>query len=312
MSISLGSRAIMFGNSKCPACLAQFKMINDHYNSMGRKRNISYYDLEQFAAPYFLLNPDGSYAMPAWYLPTTSRSKSGKIHTGLIKNTKKFNQLTQRPTASPIKTTNLSRNPGGASNFGLIKTPPIGTLKRYGKNFPDGKGVNIGQSFDNKITKKWGKGVYKLRAGTLGREFGPKKFDKVYGNNYYNGLRMAVPGGDLDTLLNNNRTCNIQRNRRSKLNSPGLIYNSKNPQIVGFNNFGTQNLYGDQNLYYQMGPPYGHRGSNYLVKKDTVRRLYGGAIQRPQKRPGKVGGNLTYLTRNRKVYNPINPNLMFI
>ena len=312
MSISLGNRAIMFGNSKCPACLAQFKIINDHYNGMGRKRNISYYDLEQFAAPYFLLNPDGSYAMPAWYLPTTSRSKSGKIHTGLIKNVKKFNQITQRPTAPAIKTTKLSRNPGGASNFGLIKTPAIGTLKRYGKNFPDGKGIIIGKSFDNKITKKWGNGVYKLRAGTLGREFGPNNFDKVYGNNYYNGLRMAVPGGDLDTMLSDNRNCNILKRSKSRLNSPGFIYNSKNPQIVGFNNFGSQNLYGDQNLYYQMGPPYGHRGSNYLIKKDTVRRLYGGATQRPQQRPGKVGGNLTYLTKNRKVYNPINPNLMFI
>ena len=383
MSVTLGNRAIMFGNSKCPACLAQYKMINDHYNNMGKKRNISYYDLEKFEAPYFLLNKDGSYAMPSWYLPTGK--KSGKIHTGLIKT--KFNQLTTRPTGPAIKKTKLSRNPGGVSkaSFGSIKTPAIGTLKKYGKNFPDQRGMQITKSFMNRITDKWGTGNNALRAGTIGREFGPKKFNKVYSNKYYNGLRMARPGGDLDTLLSNNRRCNIERRKSSKHNQVGLIYNSRNQQIVGFNNFGkkrrktlkfkpsakirllckrykikimkkvgkkrvykslsvlkkliskakkslknvnvnfgkkklkkqikkcrfgSKNLYGRQNLYYQMGPPYGHRGNNYLMKKNTVRKLYGGATQRPQIRPRKVKNSKIFLSRSRPSYKP-NFNLMF-
>ena len=90
------------------------------------------------------------------------------------------------------------------TRFGNV-IPQINTLKMYGKNFPDGQGFKISNSFQEEITKKWGD---PLLSGTLGREFGPGNTDKIYDNNYFNNIRMAYPGGDLETTLSLNRACN--------------------------------------------------------------------------------------------------------
>jgi hypothetical protein len=58
----------------------------------------------------------------------------------------------------------------------------------------------------------------------------------MYSNNYFNNIRMAHPADQLGTSLYLNRSCN----KSTLSNSPGMIFDSKNPQIVDMTTtFGT-------------------------------------------------------------------------
>ena len=311
-TIKLGKNPILFGSSDCPACLAQFKIINDHYMSMGKKRDIIYYDLHDFAPPTFLLKPDGSYAIPTWYLPEGPNKTSGTLKPSVIKNPSNFDKITKPSKSKEIWTPESIKSAQKFMNFGLIKTPALGTWKKYGKNFPNGEGMHLGKSFTNKISDKWGKGNKILLSGTLGREFGPGNVGNIYSNKYFNNIRMAYPGGDLDTALRTNWLAYVNTHKRARKAVPGMIYDSPNPQFVGFNNLpGRRTLFGrgSNTLYYQMGIPYGHMGSDYIVNKNTIRDNYGGGVQFPLKRPRKVNNNDSYIGLVDS-YNPLARNIM--
>jgi len=270
-SINLGPAAIMFGSSDCPACLAQFKLINDYILKNKVDGTILYYNLKKQPVPKCITNPDGSYAMPTWYIPDKN-GMGGTLQPGLRKS--KLGSLVQKRPKNRFSSF-------GSSPVDII--PQINTLAVDGKNFPNGQGFDIQNSWANQLQSIWGVGNAE-NAGTLGREFGPGNFGNVYSNDYLNNIRMAQPGGDLDTVLAMNRTCNMYK---SNTDTPGLIYNSPNPQIVGFNGFGTHKRVVKKapkskfrfgtGLYNQMGPAY---GSSYITNdKGLMNSLYTGGGQ---------------------------------
>ena len=264
--------------------------------------------------------------MPTWYLPSGPNKSSGILKPGLIKNSNNFNKITKSDKNSKSESGGKEiwnprsvKNVTKFMNFGLIKVPAIGTWKKFGKNFPNGKGLNIGKSFTNKINSKWGPGTDSLVSGTLGREFGPGKVGKIYSNKYFNNIRMAYPGGDLDTALRTNLLAYTNTHPSTRKSVPGMIYNSPNPQFVGFNNLpgklkrstrSTRSTkFGSDFLYNQMGPPFGHLDSDYLVNKNTFKKLYGGGVQFPLKRPKKVKNTNLWIGQT-KSYKPLSRNIM--
>ena len=272
-SINLGNQIIMFGSSKCPACVAQVKLLNDYFSKQGSPLLIKYFNLDKHTPPSFLLDSSGNYSMPSWYSP-----KSKKITQGMI------------PVAKFVGIMGIKKR---TNKFGDW-TPEIDTLVRYGKNFPDNKGFQIGNSFENEMTKKWGD---PLASGTLGREFGPGNTDKAYTSAYFNDIRMARPGGDLDSLDFLNRSCNLVNNPKlaSDTKELGFLYDAKDRQLNS-NSFGRK-------LYYQMGPAYGYN-NEYLVDKDTGNSVYGGALQGESPKPLGVMNKKMFIG-NQKEYTPL-------
>ena len=105
---------------------------------------------------------------------------------------------------------------------------------------------------------------------------------------------------------NNNNNCNIINNPAAATEQTGLFYDSnENPQIVT-NQFGKRkkrkNLFGNI-LYNQMGPAY-EKGNQYLLRKNTVSSLYGGATQFEKSRPYNVKNKEIYIGQAPK-YNPL-------
>jgi hypothetical protein len=283
-------RPVMFGSSDCPACLSQVKILMDHF---GNKKglNIVYYDLKANKAPNFI-KKNKEVMMPTWV------DTDGKIIRGVITDKKKLNTLITK----------------GKFSFGV---PEVGTLAKYGKNFPDYKGFEIPPSFMQDTEKVWGKGDDTLRAGMLGRDMDPSKVnDTVLSNEYFYGPRMAQPAGQLGTMLELNKKCNIVKNGNIGMDTYGMIYNSPNPQTVG-PGFGKRKVkktecvpikktikrksrFGDE-LYQQMGPAY---APGYLVNKNTGKNLYNGGIQNNLPRPYKVQNHKIFIGQ-APVYNPI-------
>jgi len=271
-SINLGNQIIMFGSSKCPACVAQVKLLNDYFSKKNAELLIKYFNLDKHAPPSFLLDSSGNYSMPSWYSP-----KNKKITQGMI------------PPDKFVGLMGITRN----NKFGKW-TPEIDTLAKYGKKFSDYKGFQIDSSFENDMTKKWGN---PLNSGTLGREFGPGNTDKAYTSGYFNDIRMARPGGDLDTLDFTNRSCNLMNNPKltSDTKDLGFLYDAKDRQLNS-NSFGRK-------LYYQMGPAYGYN-NEYLVDKNTVNALYGGALQGESPKPLGVTNKKMFIG-NQPEYTPL-------
>ena len=166
----LGPNAVMFGDSSCPACLSQVKMLMDKF---GKNYSITYYDLSRFEPPSFILERDGSYSMPTWVLP------DGTIHKGVIN--KNLQSLVNG-------TRNVSFGRNCVAGDGTV--PQIDSLAQCGKNFPGGQGMDIPNSFMNTIQNKWGSSDY-LNAGIGGfRSIGPGSSanDIYYSNNKQNIL----------------------------------------------------------------------------------------------------------------------------
>lgn len=286
--VNLGNQAIFFGDSRCPACRAQVKILDEYYKNNGTAMEVMYCDLGKIKPPKQILDKYGSYVMPTWYFPNKPLIKgiiSPAQFEKNLKNGKRPWRFGENKTAAEL-------------TFESI--PQINSLAKYGKNFPNGKGFEINNSWTELTKRVWGDDI--TNSGTLGREFGPGGVDKIYTNGYLNDIRMAVPGGDLDTVLNLNSKCNVVRRPESKTNSVGLIFDSNNQQIVPMNNFGRRkSKFG--NLYSQMGPAF-ERGNQYLVYPDTVSKLYGGATQYEQPRPGKVNNPLIYIGQSKE-YQPL-------
>ena len=280
--VNLGKNPVMFTSPSCPACLAQIKIISDNI----KNGNIVYYDLDKYPAPSFIIDRNGNYSMPTWVFP------DGTIHKGIIKDKKKLNSLVSKHTKFG--------STGGACLNTDYSIPDIDSLARCGKNFPNNKGFEIPNSYMNSVESVWGKGSDALNAGVGGtRSLGPDNIGEMYSNNYYNNIRMAEPAGQLGTALRLNRECNISKgNNTPTFNSPGMIYNSENPQIVGFG-VKKKNSFGK--LYRQMGPAY---SSQYIMGPETIRNQYGGGIQYDLPRPQKVG-NSDYYIGNFPEYKPI-------
>jgi hypothetical protein len=290
--IKLGDNPIMFGDIKgCGACQIQDSILKK--NGKGHFLYIDVHKLRKYPALSNKIK-----VMPTWYIPTGNGS--GKLHEGVIR--RNLNSLLERKTVK--KTVKRRTVRFGESSSDI---PQIGTLAKYGKNFPDGAGFQPGTSFMNVITQKWGN---PLLAGTLGREFGPGGTDQIYSNEYLNNIRMAYPGGDLDTTLNLNRSCNMYNpvpspsggNADPVVNSAGMIYNSQNPQIVNMTSFGKRrnprrNLFG--NLYAQMGPT---PEKQYLLNRNTFNSIYAGGGQGEPPRPRQVSNQNYYIGQAREYY----------
>ena len=322
--------ALMFGSSDCKACLTQIAKFIKHYGN-DPNRSVMYYDLKRKKPPDFILDKDGTYTMPTWVL------KNGKIIKGVINDKNMFDELTYKVSKTsfgkkrkPVKRkTVVKRKPvkrkpvkrktvvkslckNGVcpllrkNKFGECLqssvVPQIDSLVQCGKNFPNGEGFNIPNSWSNTIKDKWGSSDY-LTAGTVGRELGPGNTDKIFSNSYYNDIRMAPPGGQLATALGLNRACSVYNGVNKNMETPGLIYNSPNPQIVG-PGFGSRRKKrsGFGNLYSQMGKAY---GSQYLMGKDTVNNLGGGSLSDNKPRLQRVPNKNIFIGQ-AKEYNPIN------
>ena len=106
--------------------------------------------------------------IPTWYIP--SGNGKGTFHTGV------------RPATTNLLQKNLlQKNIKRRFRFGEDVIPQIGTLAKYGRNFPDGNSFQIPNSWNTDVTNMWSN---PLLSGTLGREFGPGNTDKIYTNNY--------------------------------------------------------------------------------------------------------------------------------
>ena len=276
--MTLGTNAILFGSSDCNACLMQIKMLMNHFGKKGV--NIEYYNLKMFPAPKLIMDSTGNYSMPTWWLPNKSGG-GGKLHVGVINDKKKFPSLLKK---------GMSFGSCGSSDNSI---PQINQLAQCGKNFPDGKGMEISSSYMESLQSIWGKGSDVLNAGVGGtRSLGPNRVGEIYSNNFVNDIRMAQPAGQLGTALRLNRECNYQQNKVPQFQTPGMIYDSQNPQIVGF---GRKTRFGGNE-----GPAY---GKGYLMDKNTVKSLYGGGINDNYPRPYGVK-NSSYIG-SAPLYNPI-------
>ena len=230
----LGKKPIMFGDIKnCGACEFQDQLLRKKFGK-------GYYYLHKHVSlsklPFHVKGTKGTKgtiltinALPTWYIPT--KNGNGYLQEGVIKSVKKLVINSKKKPKKIFKR---------KFKFGEIATPPIGTLAKLGRNFSEkDPGFTITPSWQQETAQKWGNDV--TLSGTLGREFGPGNTDKIYSNNYYNNIRMAYPGGDLDTTLSLNRAASMynENNKADPVTySPGLIYDSKNPQIVSMMAFG--------------------------------------------------------------------------
>ena len=311
--IKLGDNAIMFGDIKgCDACKSQDQILKSKFKS------------GHFLYKHVPINKIKNYpelkdisGIPCWYIPTGNGS--GYLQEGVIQNpTKKLLQkkLLQKKVLSSLQKSPLKllqKSPlkllqKRRFRFGDV-IPEIGTLAKYGRNFPDGNSFQIPNSWNNEVTNTW---VNPLNSGTLGREFGPGNTDQIYTNKYFNDIRMAYPGGDLDTTLNLNRSCNVYNpvptsgeNAYPVLNSAGMIYDSPNPQIVN-NSFGKSNKFKRirskfGNLYQQMGTV---PEKNYLLNSKTFNDMYAGGGTFEPSRPYKVNNSNIFIGQS-PIYYPL-------
>jgi hypothetical protein len=272
---------ILFTSKTCGACKNQLDLISKHFKGKSNTF-INIIDVDKHNIPFIQYTP-------TWYIPNKNGGYS--VYDSVINNPKDFDKLVSKGSAFGKKTRK--------TRFGNDDSylPQLGTWEKYGKNFPNGKGFNIPSSFSNEIEKTWGTGKDALNSGLLGRDQGPGNFNNVLSNQYVNGIRMAQPGGQLETALNLNRNCN----QKVSTESPGLIFNSPNPQIVPMS-FGKRSKFGNSYLYAQMGKAY---SSQYIKDPDTVKKLYGGALTDNLPRPDKVQNKNIFIGQ-APPYNPLN------
>jgi hypothetical protein len=164
--LNLGDNPIMFGDiAGCGACAMQKKILKHAF-----KNGHFLYIHSPFSKPVLKLQ-----ALPTWYIPTGNGN--GYLHKGVIDGNGKIKLKDLLERKKPVKR---------SFKFGQ-DIPEVGSLAKYGRNFPNGQGFEIQNSFNQDITKKWGN---PLLSGTLGRELGPGNTDQIYSNNYfpYNGI----------------------------------------------------------------------------------------------------------------------------
>ena len=254
----------MFTSNTCGACHQQIELLSKHFKK-NKNVKIMIVDVDKY-------NVDFIEYTPTWYIPNNKGSFS--VYNGVIKNKRDFNKLVRF----------------SSTRFG----PEIDSLAKNGKNFPGGGGFNVNKTFMNETEDKWGKGNDALISGSLGRDQKPGKFNNVLSNNYVNNIRMARPNDDLGSALYLNRTCNATGENKY----PGMVYDSKNSQIVSNTNFGRKkNSFG----YNYWGKAY---SKDYLMEADTVKKMNGGGIQNENIRPGSVSNKDIYIGKSPE-YKPL-------
>lgn len=178
------------------------------------------------------------------------------------------------------------------SQFGY-SMPPIAPLAEYGRNFPNGKGMQIPDSWEQNIKNTWGNDA--TTSSTVGSVFGPGKNADALSATYFHGPRMSIPGGPLETYMMLNSRCN-----QSKASDPMLVP-GQFPESTNFGKRRTKRRvrFGTNGLYGQMGPAYG--GSNKITS-------YGGGTQVDEVFPSMnkstwVGGATKYDPLSRNIMN---------
>jgi hypothetical protein len=268
---------ILFMSPSCGACQQQKKY------------------LSQFP-PFRVVNVDNFpnkfqfiQAIPTWAFPMGNEKY--RIHEGIIESPQQFSFGKKRKARRSVR----------RSRFGA-NDDVVNPLAVYGKNFPNGQGFSSSNSYYGTVEKTWGTGNDTLNAGIGGtRSLGPDNVGQMYSDGYFNNIRMAHPSDQLGTALYLNRTCNQSGSTTSK---PGMIFDSKNPQITGF---GKRRSRFGGNLYSQMGPA-SEIGNQYLINQNTGKQLYGGALQNENNRPYGVTGG--YISQAPK-YNPLGKSSTF-
>jgi hypothetical protein len=188
------NKIIMFGSLSCPACVSQKKLIDQYCRKSGVTYNYLFYDVDKLPMPKFLQKTE--------YIPVWVKGK--KVVQGQIDPVKLV-------TKNELVALGSKRNSFGGQS--------MDEYQAGNGLFPDGKGFKIPNSFVNSIQNLYGNGDNALVAGTVGRELGPGgDTNKLYTSEYFHQPRMAYPGGDLDTLLNNNVNCNVKNNDIAKTN----------------------------------------------------------------------------------------------
>ena len=263
------NESILFMSPGCGACVQQKKILDDYYRSKGKSSTIKMVNVDRFPDKFDFIK-----VTPTWAVPQGDQKYA--LYPGI-----------KDPSRS------------GRSAFGKSFYDGINNLDYYGKNFPNGKGFDVGTSFYGSVEKVWGKGDDTLNAGVGGsRSLGPNNITEMYSSGYLNNIRMAHPSDQLGTAINLNRECN---KTSTMSESKGLVYDSTNPQIVdNTTGFGRRSRFGG--LYSQMGPA-SEIGNQYLIKKDTGKQLFSGAQQNEGSRPYGVKSN-TYIGQ-APLYNPI-------
>jgi len=278
--VNLGNSIILFGDSDCPACLYQMRVLNDYYNERNERVDILYFNLNVNNAPEFLMDSNGDYSMPTWYLPA-----SDKLHSGIIEPKKFDNELNKFGKKKNNK--NNKNNRFGATETSGI--PQMGTLKEYGKNAIGD--FNIPDSWHNNVSKNWKGDI--LNSGTVGRELGPGNTDKIYSSEYLNTIRMLRPGDDLDTALNTNRNCNQLSIMNTK--TMGIVTDTENQQTVPMNNFGLKKK-------NRFGLNLGVNASKAYSQDKNITPYGGGSNKTPKEFSPKQN---MFLYKDYKKYNPI-------
>ena len=278
--------AIFFGSPGCGACKQQEELLRKNL-----KGKINYVNVDRFPDRFKFLK-----VTPTWVFPQGNNTY--RIHEGLL-NPETFSAFGKRR--------------GRKTRFGKENVPlypNINDLAVYGKTFPNNKGFEIPPSFYKTVENVWGTGDNTLNAGVGGsRSLGPDNISEMYSNGYFNNIRMAHPSDQLGTALYLNKACNINRNISTVKESPGMIFDSNNPQTVsmttgfGRKRRGKRNARFGGDLYNQMGPAY-EIGNQYLINKDTGKQLFSGARQDEYSRPYSVNNKYTYIGQAAK-YNPI-------
>ena len=281
----MANSPILFMSPGCGACIKQEKILRDYFMSIGKHAVINLINLDRFPGKF----KDIQFT-PTWAFP--QGGDKYKLYPNIIEDPKMIKAV------SSFGRKRSNRR----SRFGAELLPNINNLAVYGKNFPNGKGFDIPQSYYGTVENIWGKGDDTLNAGVGGtRSLGPDNIVKMYSNGYFNEIRMAQPADQLGAAINLNRSCN----KSTSLSSPGIIFDSPNPQIVdnttGFGRRKRRSRFG--NLYSQMGPA-SEIGNQYLINKDTGNQLYSGARQNETPRPYSINNKSIYIGQ-APIYNPI-------
>jgi len=279
---------ILFMSPTCPACIHQKEVLAKYSEATGKPLTVYTVNIDNFPNDFPFVK-----SLPTWIFPTGD-GKNYKVRAEIIEN--------------PNFSFGARKRRGRKSRFGETLLPNINNLAVYGKNFPNGEGFNISESYSNTIEKNWGTGTNALNAGVGGtRSLGPENIGEMYSNEYVNNIRMAHPADQLGTALYLNRSCNTDHKPSTMENSPGMIYNASNPQIVDNNTgFGKRNKrvsrFG-KGLYSQMGPAY-EIGNQYLINQNTGQQLYSGGRQNDLPRPYGIENKTIYVGQ-APLYNPI-------
>jgi len=334
--------AIIVSADDCGACDEQKRIIKNYFRGRNTKIPFINVDKNNGNVPKEIKDSDGSFSTPTFILYNKGEDKI-KILPGVTDDpdilellyTGNSNFGKRKPVKSkkPVKAKKPVKQ---RVRFGNIQNviPQLDTLAIYGKNFPDGKGFQIPNSYITDNLKNFNNSDSVLAASMMGIS-NQKDLDNILNNSNYNIPRQVSPNDPLGAMQYLNRTCNIARAPSTMIESPGLIYDSKNQLTVPMTTFGKRKkvckeiknckstktckskkkcktvkkckerktckktMFGSK-LYNQMGDAYENAPLNNW---DTVKNLYGGGIQDNLKRP--LGVNTDLYIGGFPTYNPI-------